>query len=92
MFNGKKVVVVMPAYNAEKTLEKTFREVAAQPFVDQVVIVDDASSDDTWTAVSRIEGTTPVTAATRNSATGSRSNVARTSSSWCIRTTSIPRS
>jgi len=56
MFNGKKVVVVMPAYNAEKTLEKTFREVAAQPFVDQVVIVDDASSDDTWSAASRIEG------------------------------------
>ena len=56
MFNGKKVVVVMPAYNAEKTLEKTFREVAAQPFVDQVVIVDDASSDDTWAAASRIEG------------------------------------
>jgi len=56
MFNGKKVVVVMPAYNAEKTLEKTFREAAAQPFVDQVVIVDDASSDDTWTAASRIEG------------------------------------
>ena len=56
MFNGKKVVVVMPAYNAEKTLEKTFREVTAQPFVDQVVIVDDASSDDTWAAASRIEG------------------------------------
>ena len=56
MFNGKKVVVVMPAYNAEKTLEKTFREVAVQPFVDQVVIVDDASSDDTWAAASRIEG------------------------------------
>lgn len=56
MFNGKKVVVVMPAYNAEKTLEMTFREAAAQPFVDQVVIVDDASSDDTWKAASRIEG------------------------------------
>jgi len=56
MFNGKKVVVVMPAYNAEKTLEKTFREAAAQPFVDQVVIVDDASADGTWETVSRIEG------------------------------------
>ena len=56
MFNGKKVVVVMPAYNAEKTLGKTFRETSAQPFVDQVVIVDDASADGTWEAASRIEG------------------------------------
>ena len=56
MFNGKKVVVVMPAYNAEKTIEKTFREAAAQPFVDQVVIVDDASADGTWEAASRIDG------------------------------------
>jgi glycosyltransferase involved in cell wall biosynthesis len=46
MFNGKKVVVVMPAYNAEKTLEKTYREI---PFdiVDEVVLVDDASRDGT---------------------------------------------
>lgn len=46
MFNGKKVVVVLPAYNAEKTLEKTYREI---PFdlVDDVVLVDDASRDNT---------------------------------------------
>jgi glycosyltransferase involved in cell wall biosynthesis len=46
MFNGKKVVVVLPAYNAEKTLEKTYREI---PFdiVDEVVLVDDASRDGT---------------------------------------------
>jgi glycosyltransferase involved in cell wall biosynthesis len=46
MFNGQKVVVVLPAYNAEKTLEKTYREI---PFdiVDEVVLVDDASKDDT---------------------------------------------
>jgi len=46
MFNGKKIVVVLPAYNAEKTLEKTYREI---PFdiVDEVVLVDDASRDGT---------------------------------------------
>ena len=46
MINGKKVVVVMPAYNAEQTLEMTYNEL---PFdiVDDVIIVDDASHDDT---------------------------------------------
>ena len=47
MYNGKKTVVVMPAYNAEKTLEKTYHEVMAQQGVDLVIIVDDASSDRT---------------------------------------------
>jgi len=44
---GQKVVVVMPAYNAERTLEKTWREVVAQPIVDLVIVVDDASKDAT---------------------------------------------
>lgn len=46
MMNGKRVVVVLPAYNAEKTLEQTLREV---PFevVDEVVLVDDHSTDNT---------------------------------------------
>jgi glycosyltransferase involved in cell wall biosynthesis len=46
MINGKKILVVMPAYNAEKTLEKTFNEI---PFdiVDDVIIVDDFSNDNT---------------------------------------------
>lgn len=47
MFKGKKVVVVMPAYNAEKTLKKTYEEVMAQGIVDEVIIVDDASRDRT---------------------------------------------
>lgn len=47
MFNGKRVVVVMPAYNAELTLEKTHQEVMAQGIVDKVVVVDDASGDAT---------------------------------------------
>jgi glycosyltransferase involved in cell wall biosynthesis len=46
MFNNKKVVVVLPAYNAAKTLEITYKEI---PFdiVDEVVLVDDASKDET---------------------------------------------
>jgi len=46
MLNGKKIVVVLPAYNAANTLEKTFREI---PFdtVDQVILVDDSSVDAT---------------------------------------------
>ncbi len=46
MYLGKKVVVVLPAYNAAQTLEPTYREI---PFdiVDHVVLVDDRSKDDT---------------------------------------------
>ncbi len=46
MIRNKKVVVVLPAYNAEKTLEKTYREI---PFdiVDEIVLVDDNSHDKT---------------------------------------------
>lgn len=46
MIKDKKVVVVMPAYNAEQTLEQTYREI---PFsiVDEVILVDDKSSDNT---------------------------------------------
>ncbi len=46
MYQGKKVIVVLPAYNAAKTLEITFNEI---PFdvVDDVILVDDASSDET---------------------------------------------
>jgi len=47
MYKGKKVVVVMPAYNAEHTLLKTHREVLAQGIVDLVIVVDDASQDRT---------------------------------------------
>ena len=47
MFKDKKVVVVMPAYNAHQTLVKTYDEVMEQEIVDLVVIVDDRSQDDT---------------------------------------------
>ena len=47
MLNGQKIVVVMPAYNAEKTLRRTYEEVMAQGIVDLVIVVDDASRDKT---------------------------------------------
>lgn len=47
MIHDLRVVVVMPAYNAEHTIEKTWREVIAQEVVDLVLVVDDASTDDT---------------------------------------------
>jgi glycosyltransferase involved in cell wall biosynthesis len=47
MFKGQKVVVVMPAYNAARTLRKTYDEVMEQGIVDLVIVVDDASHDDT---------------------------------------------
>lgn len=46
MILGKRVVVVMPAYNAAKTLEQTVTQVDRQ-IVDEVVLVDDYSADDT---------------------------------------------
>jgi len=47
MFKDKKVIVVMPAYNAAQTLRKTYEEVMEQGIVDLVILVDDASCDDT---------------------------------------------
>jgi glycosyltransferase involved in cell wall biosynthesis len=55
MLNGKKVAVVMPAYNAARTVAKTYEEVMEQGIVDTVIIVDDGSHDDT----SKIAGTLP---------------------------------
>jgi len=42
----KKVIVVMPAYNAEKTLERTYRDIPLK-WVDEVILTDDASRDGT---------------------------------------------
>src|ERR1700719_3504413 len=49
MLNGQKIVVVMPAYNAAKTLRRTYDEVMEQGIVDLVIVVDDASNDETAT-------------------------------------------
>jgi glycosyltransferase involved in cell wall biosynthesis len=46
MINGKKLIVVMPAYNAEKTIIKTYAEIP-QSIVDDVILVDDHSTDKT---------------------------------------------
>lgn len=46
MYKGKKVVVVLPAYNAEPTLAKTYAEIPF-PLVDEVILCDDASTDRT---------------------------------------------
>jgi glycosyltransferase involved in cell wall biosynthesis len=46
MLNNKKIVVVLPAYNAEKTLKNTYLEIPMN-IVDEVIVVDDASSDRT---------------------------------------------
>ena len=47
MYKDRKVIVVMPAYNAAKTLLKTYNEVMAQGVVDLVIVVDDQSQDET---------------------------------------------
>jgi glycosyltransferase involved in cell wall biosynthesis len=46
MLNGKKILVVMPAYQAEKTLVQTYSEIPME-FVDDVILVDDGSVDNT---------------------------------------------
>jgi glycosyltransferase involved in cell wall biosynthesis len=46
MINGKRIAVVMPAYNAEKTLLKTYQEIP-KGVVDEVILTDDASQDNT---------------------------------------------
>jgi glycosyltransferase involved in cell wall biosynthesis len=58
MIKGKKVVVVMPAYNAERTLRRTYNEIP-HDIIDDVVLVDDASQDHT-VAVSRELGITTI--------------------------------
>jgi glycosyltransferase involved in cell wall biosynthesis len=53
MLKNKKIVVVLPAYNAAKTLEKTYNEIPFE-IVDEVVLVDDNSPDNTVEVAKRI--------------------------------------
>lgn len=53
MINGKKVVVVMPAYNAALTVEKTYKEIDFD-IVDEVILVDDHSKDETSEVAKKI--------------------------------------
>jgi glycosyltransferase involved in cell wall biosynthesis len=56
MYFGKKIVVVMPAYNAAKTVTQTVDEVHQQGIVDQIILVDDRSRDDTVQVASQLLG------------------------------------
>jgi glycosyltransferase involved in cell wall biosynthesis len=57
MLNGQKIVVVMPAYNAARTLKRTYDEVMEQGIVDLVIVVDDASRDETVAIARTLERT-----------------------------------
>jgi len=52
MINGKRIVVVLPAYNAARTLDATVREIPS--VVDECILVDDHSSDETATLARRL--------------------------------------
>lgn len=56
MYFGKKIVVVMPAYNAAKTVTVTVDEVMQQGIVDEIILVDDRSRDDTVKVASSLLG------------------------------------
>ena len=56
MFSGKKIVVVMPAYNAAQTLRQTYDEVREQGIVDEIILVDDHSRDDTVAVAKSLPG------------------------------------
>ena len=56
MIRKQRIVVVMPAYNAAKTLEKTVREAQATGVVDHIVLVDDASRDGTADLAAALPG------------------------------------
>jgi glycosyltransferase involved in cell wall biosynthesis len=58
MFKDKKTVVIMPAYNAAKTLQQTYDEVMEQGIVDEVIVVDDASQDETVAVAKTLPRTT----------------------------------
>ena len=57
MIKGRKIIVVMPAYNAAKTLRQTYEEAVAQEVVDAFVVVDDASDDQTLEVARTLPGT-----------------------------------
>jgi glycosyltransferase involved in cell wall biosynthesis len=56
MYRNQKVVVVMPAYNAARTLRQTYEEVREQQLVDLIILVDDKSRDDTVAVAKGLEG------------------------------------
>ena len=95
MIHGKRVIVVLPAYNAARTLEKTYTELPRE-VVDEVILVDDASRDETSRIAQRLGITTIVHA--KNLGYGGNQKTcyrkpwraAPTSWSWSTPTTSTP--
>jgi glycosyltransferase involved in cell wall biosynthesis len=75
LYRNQKVVVVMPAYNSAQTLRRTYDEVMAQGVVDLVVVVDDASHDDT-VAIARTLPQTQVEIHPRNRGYGANQKTA----------------
>ena len=57
MLQGQRIAVVLPAYNAAATLERTYREVPRE-LVDEVLLVDDSSQDETVSIAKRLDVTT----------------------------------
>jgi glycosyltransferase involved in cell wall biosynthesis len=58
MYRDQTVIVVMPAYNAARTVIRTHGEVLAQDYVDEIILVDDASDDDTARIAADLERVT----------------------------------
>ncbi|MCX7011561.1 MAG: glycosyltransferase family 2 protein [Candidatus Sumerlaeota bacterium] len=56
MYKDQRIIVVMPAYNAAKTLCRTYEEVMALGIVDRVIVVDDASHDETVAVARTLPG------------------------------------
>jgi len=56
MYRDQKVIVVMPAYNAERTLLQSYREVREQGLADEIILVDDGSRDGTAALARTLEG------------------------------------
>ena len=76
MFEGRRVAVVVPAYNEEKLIDRVLDTMP--PFVDRVIVVDDASTDGTATALAaaqaRLGGLLRVIHHARNSTTAHLAN------------------
>jgi len=58
MFDRSRVVVVMPAYNAAQTIRETHAAVCSEDVVDHIIIVDDASDDETVEIAAALPRTT----------------------------------
>jgi glycosyltransferase involved in cell wall biosynthesis len=56
MYRDQRIVVVMPAYNAARTLRQTWQEVRDQGIVDHIILVDDGSRDETAAVARSLEG------------------------------------